>query len=224
MNVRLVLLIGMTALFAALWSSDEQYQEKQMAAARAERQRLAIAAPVPAEKGIASIGQPAAVRTSPFDAFSWVAPRFAVPAVEGTLRSPVVAPLAVPSTLPVEGTASPMVTVVLSIQRPSFQFVGSFSGEDSKIAEGTDATPRFDADLAELSRFASRVRFEIDGQTCGLRWQMRRTAFFARRRFLRQLTRQWEWGELAEKIVLGALGQVAPPAKNAALPPVGEAR
>ncbi len=41
MNVRLFLLIAMTAFFGALWSSDQQYQETQMAAARAARKRTA---------------------------------------------------------------------------------------------------------------------------------------------------------------------------------------
>ena len=50
MNVRLFLLIGMTAFFAVLWSSDQQYQEVQMAAARTVRERLAeLPAPTVAE-------------------------------------------------------------------------------------------------------------------------------------------------------------------------------
>ncbi len=114
--------------------------------------------------------------------------------------------------------------MIVSFQRPSFRFDAGPLESDVKVAEGADGGLGLNAELAGLVQWAGRVRFEVDGQTCWLRWQMRRTAMMARRRFLLQLARQSEWGELAEKILLGALGQADAPAKNAAAAPVGEAR
>src|ERR1700722_8121800 len=66
MNVRLFLLIGMTAFFAVLWSSDQQYQEVQMAAARTARQQLAELPAASVAEVIAPIDRPSSVPTSPF--------------------------------------------------------------------------------------------------------------------------------------------------------------
>ncbi len=114
--------------------------------------------------------------------------------------------------------------MIVSFQRPSFQLVGSPLPSAVKVAEGAEGTQELEAELAGLAQWAGRVRFEVDGQTCWFRYQLRRTAFFARRRFLLQLAKQAEWGELAGKILLGALGQADAPAKNAAAAPVGERR
>jgi hypothetical protein len=224
MNVRLFLLFGMTALFAVIWSSDQQYQETQRTASHAVRQRLSELAPTVDEKTVVSIDVPASVPKSPLDPSSWIAPTFAVPPIEATPRHPIVAPVAVRHTLPVEEAGSPMISVIVSFQRPSFRLVGEPLGDDSQVAAGSHAVPHDSVDLAELSRLASRLRFEIQGQTCWLRWRMRRTALIARRRFMTQLARQREWCEVGEKIVLGALGAVDAPAKNAAAAPVGIAR
>lgn len=51
MNVRVFVLLAMTALFGVLWSSDRQYQEAQIVAAQSARRqtvvRVAVSAPRP---------------------------------------------------------------------------------------------------------------------------------------------------------------------------------
>ncbi|HEX4072302.1 MAG TPA: hypothetical protein VHX68_14075 [Planctomycetaceae bacterium] len=225
MNVRLFLLIGMTAFFAVLWSSDQQYQEVQMAAARTARQRLAeLPAPTVAE-GAGLIDRPPSAPTSPFAVSSWVAPTIATPLIVESPHQPHVPPVDVQANSPAKTTPGSIVSMIVSFQRPSFRFDAGPLESDVKVADGADGAPQgVNAELAGLVQWAGRVRFEVDGQTCQLRWQMRRTAMMARRRFLLQLARQSEWGELAGKILLGALGQADAPAKNAAAAPVGEAR
>ena len=84
--------------------------------------------------------------------------------------------------------------MIVSFQRPSFRFDAGSLESDVKVADGADGAPQgVNAELAGLVQWAGRVRFEVDGQTCQLRWQMRRTPMMARRRFLRQLARQSEW-------------------------------
>jgi hypothetical protein len=224
MNVRLFLLIGMTAFFAVLWSSDQQYQEVQMAAARTARQRLAELPAASVAEGVGSIDCPPLVPTSPFAVSSWVAPSIATPSIEESPHQPHVPPVDVQANSPANTTPGSIVSMIVSFQRPSFRFDAGPLESDVNVAEGADGGLGLNAELAGLVQWAGRVRFEVDGQTCWLRWQMRRTAMMARRRFLLQLARQSEWGELAEKILLGALGQADAPAKNAAAAPVGEAR
>jgi hypothetical protein len=224
MNVRLFLLIGMTAFFAVLWSSDQQYQEVQMAAARTARQRLAELPAASVAEGIGPIDRPSSVPTSPFAASSWVAPTIATPSIEESPRRPRATLVDVQANSPANAAPGSIISMIVSFQRPSFRFDSSPPESDVNVAEGADGAQGLNAQLAGLLQWAGRVRFEVDGQTCWLRWQMRRTAMMARRRFLLQLARQAEWGELAGKIFLGALGQADAPAKNAAASPAGEAR
>ena len=224
MNVRLFLLIGMTAFFAVLWSSDQQYQEVQMAAARTARQQLAELPAASVAEVIAPIDRPSSVPTSPFAASSWVAPTIATPSIEESPRQPQATPVDEQANSPANATSGSIVSMIVSFQRPSFRFDAGPLESDVKVAEEVDGAQGLNAELAGLLQWAGRVRFEVDGQTCWLRWQMRRTALTARRRFLLQLAGQAEWGELAGKILLVALGQTDAPAKNAAAAPNVEAR
>jgi hypothetical protein len=224
MNVRLFLLIGMSAFFAVLWSSDQQYQEVQMAATAAARLRLAELPAATVAEGAGPIDRPPSAPTSPFAASSWVAPTIATPSIEESPRRPHATPVDVQANSLANTTPGSIVSMIVSFQRPSFRFDAGPLESDVKVAEGADGAQGLNAELAGLVRWTGRVRFEVDGQTCWLRWQMRRTAMMARRRFLLQLARQAEWGERAGKIFLGALGQADAPAKNAAAAPIGEAR
>jgi hypothetical protein len=224
MNVRLFLLIGMTAFFAVLWSSDQQYQEVHLAAARTARQQLAELPAASVAEGVGPIDRPSSTPTSPFAASSWVAPSIATPTIEESSRQPQVKPVDVQANSPAKTASESIVSMIVSFQRPSFRLDAGPLESDAKVAEGVDGAEGLNAELAGLVQWTGRVRFEVDGQTCWLRWQMRRTAMMARRRFLLQLARQAEWGELAGKILLGALGQTDVPAKNAAAAPAVEAR
>lgn len=235
MNLRLFLLIAMTALFGLLWSSDRQYQETQTALARAGHVEAA-----PPEIG-------PAVPVPPFAVSSWVAPSFAMPPIEEPIREPVVAPHIVQSAIPRTAAASPvatppvatppvatpavapqpMVSVVVLFRRPSFRF------DEGPLltASGTEQTAQQlnpSADFADLLRWAGRVRFEIEGQTCWMRWQLRRTAFSAQHRLLalvrEETSRPSGWLDLVQKFARGALGPLEPAAENAAASRAAEKR
>ena len=135
MNVRLFLLIGMTAFFAVLWSSDQQYQEVQMAAARAAQQLAGLPAASMAE-GVGPIDRPPAAPTSPFAASSWVAPTIATPSTEESPRQPHTTPVDVQANSPANTTPGLIVSMIVSFQRPSFRFDAGSLESDVKVAEG----------------------------------------------------------------------------------------
>ena len=82
---------------------------------------------------------------------------------------------------PAKTASESIVSMIVSFQRPSFRFDAGPLESDAKVAEGVDGAEGLNAELAGLVQWAGRVRFEVDGQTCWLRWQMRRTAMMARR-------------------------------------------
>jgi len=238
MNVRLFSLIAMTALFGLLWSSDQQYQETQIAAARAERMAIARREPRPAPllvatsdsafEIVAPISEP-----RPADS-SWVAPTFATPALEDESREPVVAPNIVRREVPltitrVPGIArEPIVSVVVLFRRPSFRLDENGQVDNIEPAAGGDFESNIGGQLAGCVRWIDQMRFEIAGQTCWMRWQMRRTAGFAQRRALaivrRQLGQELDWLELIQKFARATLGPIGPTEKNAAAPGAGDKR
>jgi hypothetical protein len=221
MNVRLFLLIAMTAFFGALWSSDQQYQETQMAVARAARKRGAEHEMALLSRRVAPRNETPSTPASPFARSSWVAAFFATPSLEVPDREPVIA-TRVGRCAPAPPTV--IVAFVVSFRRPSFRFDGGRLSHDVRPAEGANPGQSLDADLTGILRWADRLRFEIDGETCWMRWQIRRTVSFAKRRAVGLLRQQWDWRDLVQKVARGAIGPLDPAAKNAAVPGNAEER
>jgi len=211
MNVRLFMLVAMTAFFGALWSSDRQYQDTQMASARLARQGAV-------ERGTASVKTHVAPTSC---APPTAAPSIAVPSIivssitessaAEPIRQPVVAPR-VAKERPIQ-----IVSFLVSFRRPSFYFEGNRPFDDVSRSEGEYRQGSLETDLASLFRWAGRIRSEIEGETCWMRWQMRRTAFFAQRRMTVLLRQRLDWYAIAEKIARGTMWQLdAVPTNSAA--------
>jgi hypothetical protein len=229
MNVRLFLLIAMTAFFGALWSSDQQYQETQMAIARAARERTTQQQTASADRRVAPKNGAPSTLTAPFAASSWVAPTYATPEFAEPIREPLVAPRVEPSVPASNVAPTEVVSMIVSIGRPSFHFDGSRLFSDVRPAAGANPGHDGDDDLAGLFRWVSRVRFEIDGQTCWMRWQFRRTAFLAQRRVIALIRRQVDWRDIVwrdvvQQLTREAFGQLDSPAMSAAVPGMSEER
>jgi hypothetical protein len=229
MNVRLFLLIATTALFGLLWSSDQQYQETQMAAVRSEGMaikqwvshtaRLPVAASESAFEIAVPISEPRPAQSS------WVAPTFATPASEDQNREPVVAPNIVRSeTLPTiargPGVArKSIVSAVVLFRRASFRLFEDGQVDNIKPANNVESGSSLEAQRVGFVHWISQIPFEIAGETCWMRWQMRRTAYFAQRRALAIVRRpEFDWLELIRKFARGTLGPIGPAEKNAAAP------
>ena len=243
MNVRLFLLVAMTACFVALWSSDRQYQEDQMAIARAARQAAAeretasikmrvvptISAPAtatpsitvpstaPSSTAVSSITV-SSIAVSSIVVSSTVAPSFASASDATPFRQPVVA------TRVAKERSFQIVSYAVSFRRPSFRFEADRVFDD--VSPGGSAHPQRgpETDFAGLFRWAGRVRSEIEGETCWMRWQMRRMTFFAQRRVTVLLRQRLDWYALAQKFARVALWQLDPVPKNAAASPSDEKR
>ena len=117
--------------------------------------------------GRGSIDCPPSAPTSPFATSSWVAPTIATPAIEESARQPIAAPADVRADSPANNAPGPIVSMIVSFQRPSFQLVGSPLPSAVKVAEGAEGTQELEAELAGLAQWAGRVRFEVDGQPAG---------------------------------------------------------
>jgi hypothetical protein len=233
MNVRLFMLIAMIAFFGAIWSSDRQFQENQMAIARAarstgvERKSASAGTPVAPPACI----PPTAVRSptvisivvptigvSSIAESATAAPTFAAPSIAEPTRQPVVAPQ-VAKDRPIG-----FVSLFVSFRRPSFYFEGNRRFDDISCSEEANPQASGQVDLASLFRWAGRILAEIDGETCWMRCQMRRTTFYAQRRVTILLRERLDWYALAEKIARGTLWQFDAIPTNAAAPATGEKR
>jgi hypothetical protein len=229
MKVRLFLLIAMTAFFGLLWSSDQQYQETQMAAARSERTaitqwdshtaRLPVATSESAFEIAAPISEPGPAQSS------WVAPTFATPASEDQNRGPVIAPNIVRSEILPTIARRPgvaresIVSAVVLFRRASFRLFEDGQIDNIKPAIQVESGSSLEAQIAAFVHWINQMRFEIAGKTCWIRWQMRRTAYFAQRRALTIVRRpEFDWLELIQKFARGTLGLIGPAEKSAAAP------
>jgi hypothetical protein len=117
-----------------------------------------------------------------------------------------------------------IVAVVPLASQPSFRFESGPILNEPAVAENSVSEGHLAADVAGFCRWASQIRFEIDGQTCWMRWQLRRTNHFAQRRLVAMLRAPWNWSDLAVKLARATFGTLDSPAKNAAAPGIGEAR
>jgi len=237
MNVRLFLLFVMTAFFGVLWSSDRQYQETQMAVARATRQGAVEQKTVSAEThdALTSCALPTAEPSIavlsiavPSPIVSWITesstgtsaaePSSAATSLAEPNRQPVVARRVVKET-PIQ-----IVSFLVTFRRPSFYFEGNRLFDDFSRGEGTNPQGSPETDLASLFRWAGRVRFEIEGETCWMRWQLRRSTFSAQRRLSVLLRQRLDWYALAEKVARGTLLQLDAVPTNAAARATDEKR
>ena len=236
MNVRLFMLVAMTAFFGVLWSSDREYQETQMSVARAAREAAAI-------RETASIN----TLVAPTNDAPWAAmtatPSIAIPAIEApsivafsiTLPlaaepSPVAASLAEPIRQPVvaphvaKERPIQIASFLVSFRRPSFYFEGRRLFDDVSRGEGTNPQGSGVTNIAGLLRWAGRIRAEIEGETCWMRWQMRRSTFSAQRRLSVLLSKNLDWYAFAEKVARGTLWQFDAVPTNAAARATDEKR
>ena len=237
MNLRLFLLIAMTVFFAVLWSSDRQYQEAQIAVARAARR--------PAEDGRASATSSArasrasrAAAAAPSNGFIWFA-RMECKRSNVDLRGRE----------PRDAKqAGPNVAFIVSFGRPAIRFqvcrldeptvpLDIASGVPSGRNVASERGPEYQKRI--LSRCISYVISEIDGQTCALRWKLRRWSNSARHRLRVLVFDRLDWLAIAEKVSRGLTLQFDTPgndtagkgmvarnagAKNAAAPASAEKR
>jgi hypothetical protein len=226
MNVRLFMLVGMAAFFAALWSSDRQYQDTQMAAAREARLQIVEFVPppasIPADEPLATVSRQPIETTPPFNASAWMAANFA-PTQTTEEREPVVAPPAARTMIATEAAPMQIMAVVPIVAQPSFRFDGPILN-DPAVTENTASAGDLAADMARLCRWASQIRSEIDGQTCWMRWQLRRTSYSAQRRMVAMLRAPQNWNVIVELLARATFGPLDSPAKNAAAPLINEAR
>jgi hypothetical protein len=231
-NVRLFLLAAVAVLFGLLWSSDQEYQARELIAAR-ERQKLTAepslvgASPVlrsdtaaPASVAPAARVLPAFDRVTPFAASSWIAPSFATSAPEDASREPLVAPR-VEAKPPVPSVShEPIVSVMVVFRRQSLRVDDSGIVDTAGRTEGTGDWPLFGANYRALVRCIDVVRFEIAGATCEMRWQLRREACAAGRQMIsfvrRQIGPEVDWRLLVEKFARGGIGPFDPADVNAA--------
>jgi hypothetical protein len=200
-----------------------------MADARASRGRTSEQQTASADRRLAPRNGVPATLTSPFAASSWVAPSYTTPEFAEPFREPLVAPRVEPSEPASNVAPTEVVSLIVSIGRPSFHFDGSRLFSDVRPAAGANPGNSGDANSAGLFRWVSRVRFEIDGQTCWMRWQFRRTAFLAQRRVIALIRQQvdWRdvvWRDVVQKLTREAFGVPDSPAKNAAVPGMSEER
>jgi hypothetical protein len=154
MNVRIFLLFAATALFGALWSSDQRFQETRLQLAHTSEQRS---------------------RRCPW--------RFGAPPEICDDRAPA--------------------TVYAEALVPA----GWFAIDRVSDAEGSDATGvrNFDETVAELMNWGLEVRGRMEAGSCQLRWQIRRTIYFAQRRAAGMLRRQPAWHETAAQLARDAM-------------------
>jgi hypothetical protein len=134
------------------------------------------------------------------------------------IRQPVVAPR-VTQERPIQ-----IVSFLVSFRRPSFCLEGNRLFDDASRGKGTNPQGSLETDLASFSRWAGRLRSEIEGETCWMRWQMRRTTFYAQRRVTILLRQRLDWYAVAEKLARGTLWQLDAVPTNAAARATDEKR
>lgn len=214
-NVRLFLLAAAVVLFGLLWSSDQEYQDRELTAARGRErlsteQPLVAVSPVMRSENAASasmapvaVVSSAPVRVAPFAASSWIAPSFASSTAEDAIRKPLVAPR-VEAKLPVPSVShEPIVSVMVVFRRQSFRVDDSGIVDTAGLAEGTSGWPLFEVNYRAIVRCVDLVRFEIAGETCEMRWHLRRVASAAGRQMIsfvrRQIGPEVDWRLLVKK-------------------------
>jgi hypothetical protein len=231
MNVRPFLLAAMSVFFGLLWSSDQAYQDRELGSARAGDKLTAEQPIVAANRPI--VQQENVVPVAPFAASSWIAPSFATAAAEDAMREPVVAQR---NTAIVPARPAPqeaVVSVIVVIRKPSFH-VDDFGIVDTVgQADAASGWPLLEANCQALSRWIDEVRFEISGETCDMRWQLRRKASSAGRRVLaivrRKIGTETDWRILVQKFARGGFGpfdstEMDAAAKHAAAPGAADER
>ncbi len=244
-SVRLFLLAAAAVLFGLLWSSDQEYQDRELTAARGRErssteQPLVAVSPAMRSENAASASMgpiaavsPAPVRVAPFAASSWIAPSFATSTAEDANREPLVAPR-VEARLPAPTVShEPIVSVMVVFRRQSFRVDDSGIVDTAGRTDGTSGWPLFEANYQAIVRCVELMRFEMAGETCEARWQLRRMANSAGRQMLalvrRQIGPEVDWRILVERIARGGFvpydsadGNAA--TKHAAAPGPADAR
>jgi hypothetical protein len=225
MNVRLFLLAATSVVFGLLWSSDQAYQDRELAAARAGDKLTAEQPIVAADRPI--VGQENVVPVAPFAASSWIAPSFATAAAEDAMREPVVAQGKTGNVPAGPVLQEPVVSVMVVFRRPSFRVDDTGIVDTVGRADASNGWPLLEANCQALARWIDEVRFEIAGGTCEMRWQLRRTASSAGRRVLalvrRQIGTETDWRILVQKFARGGFEpfdwtEINAAAKHAAAP------
>jgi hypothetical protein len=205
MNVRLFLLAAMSVLFGLLWSSDQEYQDRELAAARAGDKFTAEQPIVAADRPIG--GQENVVLVAPFAASSWIAPSFATAAAEDAMREPVVARRNTAKVAARPVSQEPVVSGIVVFRKPSFRVDDTGIVDTVGRMDASQGWPLLEANCQALARWIDKVRFEIAGATCEMRWQLRRTASSAGRRVLalvrRQIGPESDWRVLVQKFARG---------------------
>jgi hypothetical protein len=254
-KVRLFLLAAVTLTFGLIWSSDQQYQERELAAARMKAS-WTEAALVTDDVPIVGQSNPAVVRVAPFAASSWIAPTFATPATEDAIREPVIAPRNAPApparvnAAPAEAVSmpqgsvsipaqvvsvprEPIVSVIVVFRKQSLRVDDTGIVDSASQAAAVGNWPIFEANCRALTDWIERLGFEMGGQTCDMRWQLRRMAPFSGRRVIavvrRQLGTELDWRVVVQNFARGGLVNFdwAMPnaaAKHAAAPGAAEER
>jgi hypothetical protein len=230
-NVRLFLLAAAAVLFGLLWSSDREYQDRELTAARkreksaAEQPLLAAVSPDIRQENstptrVVRQENAASIRVAPFAASSWIAPSFATSAAEDAIRSPLVAPRVEAKPPAPSGSHEPIVSVIVVFRRQSFRVDDSGIVDTACRADGTSGWPLFEANYRALVRCLNLVRFEIAGETCDMRWQLRRTATSAAHKMIalvrRQIGPEGDWRILVERFARAGFGPFDPADVNAA--------
>src|ERR1700722_10819291 len=90
-SARLFLLAAVTVLFGLLWSSDQEFQERELLAARTRATSTPEAPLVANDLPIVRQENSASAPVAPFAVSSWIAPSFATSAAEDATREPVIA-------------------------------------------------------------------------------------------------------------------------------------
>lgn len=216
MNVRLFLLAAVAVFFGLLWSSDQEYQARELSARgqrklTAEQPMIAAAPPTIRQEIVAS------VPVAPFAPSSWIAPSFA-PAAEEWIREPVVARKIATPQAAERISQEPSVSMMVVFRRPSLRFDDGWVLDTASRTGAATGWPLFAAKWDALTQWIGKIRFEVAGQTCDMRWQLRRTVPFAGRRLTafirRQIGPETDWRILVEKFARGEFGPFDVPATN----------
>jgi hypothetical protein len=218
MNIRLFLLAAMSVFFGLLWSSDQEYQDRELAAARA-RDELTDEQPIVAANQ-PIVRQENVVPVAPFAASSWIAPSFATAAAEDAMRDPVVAQRNTAIVPARPASQEPVVSVIVVFRKPSFRVDDTGIVDTVVRADAANGWPLLQANCQALARWIDKVRFEVSGETCEMRWQLRRKASSAGRRVLalvrRQIGTETDWRILVQKFARGGFAPFDSTEMNAA--------